>query len=140
MGTPHKLKKKANSIYFSSAPLLFGVRSLMRVESDFICGRSGPAAPQALVATPKKPFPFEGEAPIEPVDKSPRSRAAAARAQAGLRTIVPKNSSRLLYADHVDGAGVDLFRAACRNDMTLRASSPSTNNGPIALTASSAPG
>ena len=34
-----------------------------------------------------------------------------------LRRIVPKEASRLLYADHVDGAGVDLFKAACANDI-----------------------
>jgi bifunctional non-homologous end joining protein LigD len=34
-----------------------------------------------------------------------------------LRRIVPKDASRLLYADHVDGAGVDLFNAACANDI-----------------------
>jgi bifunctional non-homologous end joining protein LigD len=34
-----------------------------------------------------------------------------------LRRIVPKDASRLLYAGHVDGAGVDLFRAVCANDI-----------------------
>jgi bifunctional non-homologous end joining protein LigD len=34
-----------------------------------------------------------------------------------LRRIVPNEASRLLYADHVDGTGVDLFKAACANDI-----------------------
>jgi ATP-dependent DNA ligase len=47
--------------------------------------------------------------------KSPR--AAADRAQAGASQDRPEEASRLLYADHVDGAGVDLFKAACANDI-----------------------
>jgi bifunctional non-homologous end joining protein LigD len=34
-----------------------------------------------------------------------------------LRKIVPARSSRLLYVDHVDGRGEDLFRLACERDL-----------------------
>ncbi|HZT29453.1 MAG TPA: RNA ligase family protein [Bryobacteraceae bacterium] len=34
-----------------------------------------------------------------------------------LRRLVPRQPSRLLYVDHIDGRGVDLFREICRQDL-----------------------
>jgi ATP-dependent DNA ligase len=34
-----------------------------------------------------------------------------------LRRLVPPQPSRLLYVDHIDGRGVDLFREVCRQDL-----------------------
>ena len=34
-----------------------------------------------------------------------------------LRAIMPRMMSRLLYLDHVDGRGVDLFREVCQRDL-----------------------
>jgi bifunctional non-homologous end joining protein LigD len=34
-----------------------------------------------------------------------------------LRPLIPQSSSRLLYADHVDGTGVQLYHATCANDL-----------------------
>ena len=34
-----------------------------------------------------------------------------------LRAIMPRMMSRLLYLDHVDGRGIDLFREVCQRDL-----------------------
>lgn len=34
-----------------------------------------------------------------------------------LRSLMPGQPSRLLYVDHIDGRGVDLFREVCRQDL-----------------------
>jgi bifunctional non-homologous end joining protein LigD len=36
--------------------------------------------------------------------------------KAALRTII-RNGGRILYADHIDGRGMELFRAACHQDL-----------------------
>ena len=34
-----------------------------------------------------------------------------------LRGLVPPQPSRLLYVDHIEGRGIDLFREVCRQDL-----------------------
>ena len=34
-----------------------------------------------------------------------------------LRKIIPRRSSRLLYLDHIQGRGEDLFRLTCQRDL-----------------------
>jgi ATP-dependent DNA ligase len=36
--------------------------------------------------------------------------------KAALRTLI-RNGGRILYADHIDGQGTELYRAACRQDL-----------------------
>ena len=37
--------------------------------------------------------------------------------KAALRNVVPTKSERLLYLDHIEGRGEDLFRLTCKKDL-----------------------
>ncbi len=37
--------------------------------------------------------------------------------KAKLRKLIPRNPSRVLYLDHINGNGVELFEMACKQDL-----------------------